>query len=102
MEDFKVLKEGLEYNNQKVKCVLTKYVEPQNNALLLLTDEDEDFAVCSVNLDFLLKENQVFIKNYSENTGMLNFLIENNIVTEPIRFIKSGFVSVPVCNLILD
>jgi hypothetical protein len=46
-----------------------------------------------------LAENEVAIKNYSENVGMLNFLMENGIVEAPHREIESGFTIVPVCKL---
>lgn len=41
----------------------------------------------------------VAIKNYSENEGMLQAFISAGIVGEPISFISSGFVRIPVCKL---
>jgi hypothetical protein len=46
-----------------------------------------------------LAENEVAIKNYSENTGMLAFLVENEIVEPPHREINNGFIIIPVCKL---
>lgn len=41
----------------------------------------------------------VFIKDYSENEGILAALIEAGIVEQPHRRITQGFVTVPVCKL---
>lgn len=59
------------------------------------------FAVASVNLpDVLLEEDEILIKDYSENEGMLNFLTENNIITVTENGVESGFVWIPVCKLL--
>jgi hypothetical protein len=51
-----------------------------------------------------IKENpdqgEVAIKDWSENKGILDFLIQNKIVKEPHRFVESGYVKVPICELI--
>lgn len=58
------------------------------------------YAVATVNLpDVLLEDNEVLVKDYSENEGILDFLIDNNIVTPTKKGVQSGFVWVPVCTL---
>jgi hypothetical protein len=47
-----------------------------------------------------LESNEVAIKNYSENQGVLEVLIAANIISEPVRFIASGFIEAPICKLI--
>lgn len=60
-------------------------------------------AVASVNLpNVLLDNDEVAIKDYSENEGILECLIDNKIVSEPIRFIHQGYVSIPICKLLID
>lgn len=102
MTETKVLNKELFYNNQKVRCFLSKYNEPTNNAIIMVNDKDEQVAVCSTNLDLELSKNEVFIKNYSENTGMLNFLIKNGVVKAPKKCVNSGFAMIPICELITD
>jgi hypothetical protein len=41
----------------------------------------------------------VAIKNYSENEGMLPALVSAGVVSKPINYISSGFVTIPVCKL---
>lgn len=59
------------------------------------------YAVATVNLpDVLIDQNEVLIKNYSENEGMLEFLIQNNIVKHSGYGVNNGHVWVPVCELL--
>ena len=44
-------------------------------------------------------EGYVAVKDYSENEGMLQFLIENNIVEPPVTYVESGFVKLPICKI---
>lgn len=88
-------------------CYLTveKYSTNGNVALELIsavTDEarglfeGEPITTCTVNLD-PLPSNQVAIKDYSENEGMLNVLQKAGIIGDVIRFESSGFVQIPIC-----
>ena len=43
--------------------------------------------------------NELFIKDWSENEGILKHLVEWGIVEPPHRRFPSGFVSVPVCRM---
>ena len=59
-------------------------------------------AVASVNLPFEpLGEDEIFIKEHSENEGMVKALTDAGIVSEPIRYVNSGFVQIPVCKLLV-
>ncbi len=58
-------------------------------------------TVASVNLPYEhIESGEVAIKNYSENEGVLQALIAAKIISEPVRFIATGFVQIPVCKLI--
>lgn len=58
------------------------------------------YATATVNLpDVFLKDNEVLIKDYSENEGILDFLVENNIVTPTGKGVQSGHVWVPIAIL---
>ena len=56
------------------------------------------FAKCTVNIPGLEKD-EVAIKDYSENEGMLDFLLSNSIVEKPHRYEHSGYVRIPVCKM---
>lgn len=57
------------------------------------------FATCTVALPGELETNEVAIKDYSENEGMLQFLIKNEVINYPHRHIQSGYVNIPICTL---
>lgn len=42
--------------------------------------------------DNRIQPDEVLIKNYSENHGILDVLLENDIIHKPHRFLSSGFV----------
>lgn len=99
----KRFKESLVYDGNEVQLHLLKYVEPKNNALTMELLDGDPYTTCSINIEHKLKdEDLICIKDYSENQGILNFLLENNVVTEVLGTIGSGYVDIPVCRLNLD
>lgn len=48
-----------------------------------------------------LEEGEVAIKDYSEGEGMLAAMVHNKVVALPHRQVKSGFVTIPVCKLLV-
>ena len=92
---------------QKVKfktwdCVVAyaKYGNDRVAIQLLQADNNEPIAVASVNLpDHRMEADEIAIKDYSENEGMLEALMKAKVVSAPLRYIESGFVTIPVCQL---
>lgn len=39
----------------------------------------------------------IVVKDYAENAGMLDLLLQAGIVGKPVSRLKTGFVTVPVC-----
>jgi hypothetical protein len=70
-------------------------------AIQLLAVEDRvPIAVASVNMpDESLEADEICIKDYSENEGMLECLMKAKIVSAPLRYVESGWVTIPVCHL---
>ena len=68
-----------------------------NNVSIKLIKNKELYMVASVNTDVKLPDNQVAIKNYSENEGVEDMLIAMKVIKPTILFeIPSGFVRIPV------
>ncbi len=62
----------------------------------------EYVATASVNMPHApLAPNQVFIKDYSENVGMLKALEEAGIVRVSGVYVPTGIGSLPVCELLI-
>ena len=85
-------------------CVVqkTNYGNNGRTALQLfdLTD-GAPVATATVNIpDVELGENEVLIKNYSENEGMLEALEKGGIVSRTGESISNGFVTIPIAKLL--
>jgi len=82
---------------------LTKGRYSNGRVALVLGRTHRDGWLATVNIpDFPLKPSEVFIKNYSENEGILEALIEAGIVSHPIDYVQSNYVIIPYCQLMID
>jgi hypothetical protein len=58
------------------------------------------YAIATVNIPELINvEGYVAIKDYSENEGMLKFLIDNDFIEPPVTHVESGYVKLPICKI---
>ena len=81
-------------------CVLNTAGYINGGTALLLNDADNGEPVARATVWVPgLSDDEVAIKDYSENSGMLTALVDADIVTLPHRFVESGFVTIPVCKL---
>jgi hypothetical protein len=69
---------------------------------LRLMDHGQCIATLSVNMpgNLLLGDNHTFIKNWSENEGVLEQLVNAGIVRDTGQRASSGFVQVPMVEII--
>lgn len=56
-------------------------------------------ATASVNLDIPQEKEDIYIKNWSENEGILQELIKHDIIELPHGGIATGFVVAHICKL---
>ena len=86
------------------ECSLA-FGEYQNGRTILFLNDNatlEDVLCASVNLpDEAIGSNEIAIKNYSENEGVLDVLIEYKVVSKPKRYVNLTHVSVPICELLM-
>lgn len=79
----------------------TDYLEGDTPALEMIEPDGERIATLTVNFpDVPLPANHTFIKDYSENEGVLAQLIDKKIVRDTGERIRSGFVTCPVVEII--
>ena len=87
------------YQNNRIAIELMN-AEPIEEYGYVMGTGTERIATATVNVpDFPLKDNEVAIKDYSENDGMLAALIHGNVVHMPHKYVQTGFESCPVCIL---
>jgi hypothetical protein len=98
MKTFKLTPVDFE-ESRDVTISLRKY-ENGRTAIRIYDADGEPYAVATVNMpNVLLADNEVLIKDYSENEGILDFLVKNNIVTPTSCGVESGFVWLPIAVL---
>ena len=97
-----LIKEGLKFKDYDVNVYRTRYVSDPRNAIII-TDQitRELLFVASCNLpEYPCGEHQTYIKNWSENEGILPWLIEQGIVSKPITSVPTGHVEAQLVNII--
>jgi hypothetical protein len=104
----------LEFDMSKPKIVhfaghdctvqVERYVSNGHTALFLYDAKNgEPVATATVNLrDFSLQPNQVFIKDYSENKGMLAALQNAGIIEVQGCYVPTEIGMLPVCKLLIE
>jgi hypothetical protein len=94
----KIQFEGAQYDLD-----FSRYAKNGRTALVLNDVGDGDTAlVATVNVPQAhLKENQVLIKDYSENHGVLAALETAGVVRRTGESVRSGMVEIPVCDLLV-
>jgi hypothetical protein len=83
-------------------CIVCKRQYDNGRPALQLIDAEDGspIAAATVNLpDVPLGRNQVAIKSYSENEGMLDALVAAGVVKPTGQMVRSGYVEVPICEL---
>jgi hypothetical protein len=97
MKTFKLNAHG---NTYDVSVKLSKYDNDRTAIQLTDVSDGMPYATATVNMpNVLLEDNEVLVKDYSENEGMLEFLIRNNIVTPTMQGVHAGHVWFPVATV---
>ncbi len=93
-------KEFVRFMKYDCEVIKSEYVHGGTALQLMEIGTQEPIATATVWIPDLQK-GEVAIKDYSENEGMLMSLTKALIVSEPIRHVASGFVTIPVCKLLI-
>jgi len=73
---------------------ISKYGNGNTSLQLIDTEDGFPYAVASVNFDEKLPEGEMYIKNYSENAGIRDILIDAQIIGQALGYKSSGHVTV--------
>lgn len=91
------------YGIYQVYLQMGKYNNGRAAIQLIDANDHELVTTATINLvDADIPEGHVAIKDYSENEGMLEWLMKNEIVSEPLTYESSGFILAPVCKILID
>lgn len=84
-------------------CVAIFEIYGNRRTAIKLRDEAtrEPIATASVNLPaIVVLENEIAIKDYAENEGMVKALQEAEIIGEQIYTVKSGYIDIGIYELL--
>ena len=88
------------YMGERVQLDFARYSN-KRTVVQLNTMDGEPFATATVNLvKDTLAPGCVFVKDYSENEGMLQWLVDNKVVEATGRYVNCGFTEAPEARLL--
>ena len=87
------------FRGEELTPVIGQYVNGQTS-IQLIDQNGEEFLTASVAHDITIGTDQVIIKNYSENEGILEALIQSGIIEKPYMTIPVNFVTLHVTTLV--
>lgn len=89
----------INFSTKEYDCCLKWLSYNNGNVAIVACDAKSGLPVgkLTVNTPEILPPDAVAIKNYSENDGVLESLIDNGVVSEIQHYIPSGYVQIPVC-----
>ena len=101
MDKSRIYKYVSEHSCYNVRLEFGKYSNGRPAIELIEAETGEPVLMATVNIpDADLKGREIVIKNYSENEGVLQFLLQHSIIGPVKREIGIGFVSCPVVDLL--
>lgn len=82
-------------------CVVNRYKYQNGQNCLKLVDLEDwsPYCTASVAYDVEIGEDEVIIKDYSENSGVMKALVEAKVIEPSHRIIETPFVYLYVCKL---
>lgn len=87
---------------EECNVMISRFASTDRIALYLEDSMGCPMTRISVNMpDAEMADDETAIKNHSENEGILQILIDAGIVSEPVRYIKGGWVEFPVCKVLV-
>ena len=94
-------KKVVKFLGEELTPVMNRYANGQN-AIQLVDSDGMPFMTASVAFDINIADDEVIIKNYSENEGILEALIEAGVIDKPFAEIPVNFVTLYVAALVDD
>lgn len=92
----------INFNGYKLSINKRNYSNGRIALQLIDTEDGFPFATATVNIpEAQISDDEVIIKDYSENAGILDCLVKHKIISNPIDRLNTGFVTVEICKLLI-
>lgn len=94
----------LQFNDTDVYVFLDNYADGKIAIKLIEEETNEPYCVATVNIpDITMYDQEVIIKNYGENVGVYDALVNAKVISRAHRYTSSGYVSrIPICKLLIE
>lgn len=100
-----VIAEGVQYKQWLCDVILDRYAADGSDALVLVDSNNSDrvavATACLAGYDCKPGEGKAAIKDYSENEGMLDVLVNAGIVEDTGERFAAGHVEFPIVRVLL-
>lgn len=93
------MKKTVVYKNEECAVVKFTYSDGSRGLRLVSTEDGHPVMSCTISLGREFKENEVIIKDYSENKGIYNILLHADVIKAYSRRVQVGHNYGLVCNL---
>ena len=81
-------------------CFIKKSHYPNHNVRLVAYDKEDGCPVATITSNVMkMEQGEIVVKNYAENEGIYEALVEAKIISPAHDILKSGFVELQVCYL---
>ncbi len=88
----------VEFAGFKCDVMIQKYTTGNLAVRLLDAEDGMPVATATTNIDGL-DSDEIAIKDYAENEGVYDALLDAGVITPKHRELSTGYVTVPVCKL---
>lgn len=100
-EDKRNFIKNINFNDKKYKLCKFKYFSGRLGLLLTQVDDFNMYLSGTVDIPgIVIHDNEVIVKSHDFNSGLLECLIENEIVNKQAKAITLGWNKVYLCKLI--
>lgn len=91
----------IKFKSWNCKIVRKFYANDRPALELIDANDGSPILKATVNLpEYSLNEDEVFIKDWSENAGIYNVLVNEGIISEATEIVPTGFVHALKCKLL--
>ena len=93
----------MSYKQYKAVVIRSKYMNNDNLALMLIDEKDGSLiTTITVNTEEKLPEGFGYVKNYSENEGIMEVLQEEGLIKEVLGYKQMGWGTLPLVEFDLE
>ena len=86
------MKHDIMFKDERLHCEFGRYKDTNLISLQLYDDEGFPYMIPSFNADFDPLKPMMVVKNWSENEGIEQVLIDSGIITKCVGTIQQGFI----------